>query len=83
VGSRELSEAADFRGWPTNGGFNLLQEGTDANAYSSGEGHGNVLQAAAFNGNKETVRMLLDAEANIFAEGYYESALDAAEGGSV
>jgi len=25
--------------------------------------------------------MLLDAEANIFAKGYYESALDAAEGG--
>jgi hypothetical protein len=23
VGNSELGEAADFRGWPTNGGFNL------------------------------------------------------------
>jgi hypothetical protein len=31
-------------------------------------GMGNVLQAAAFNGNKETLRVILDAGANIFAE---------------
>ena len=59
----------------------LIQEGANVNAYSCGEGHGNALQAAAFNGNTKTVRVLLDAGANIFAKGYYENAMDAAEAG--